>query len=290
MFFGVAYYPEHWPEENWVRDAKNIRKCGMDGVRIGEFSWSRLEPEEGKFELDWLEKAINILGKAGLKVIIGTPTATPPSWLVHKHPEILPINANGVQMKSGVRKYYCYSNKIYRHYTKNIATKLAERFGDNPHVIGWQVDNELGDHDTVRCYCNSCRNKFIMWCEQKFKSLDQLNKAWGTVFWSQEYSDWKQIDLAYPRKEIGLNPSHLLDYYRFTSDQVIEFCENQVLALRKHISEEQWITTNVIATYWEIDFQKLAKILDFISWDCYKSGTFTTHSIPSSSGDDIVRP
>jgi len=269
MFFGVAYYPEHWPEENWARDAKNIRECGMDGVRVGEFSWSRLEPEEGKFDFDWLERAVNILGKAGLKVIIGTPTATPPSWLVHKYPEILPIDANGIQMKSGVRKYYCHSNEIYRRYAKTIAIKLAQCFGSNPHVVGWQIDNELGDHDTVRCYCNSCRNKFIIWCKEKYKSLNQLNNAWGTVFWSQEYSDWEQIDLPYPRKEIGLNPSHLLDYYRFSSDQVVEFCENQVLSLRKHISTEQWITTNVIATYWEIDFQKLAKILDFISWDCY---------------------
>ncbi len=269
MFFGVAYYPEHWPEENWAKDAKNIKKCGIDGVRIGEFSWSRLEPKEGVFDFEWLDKAIKTLGDAGLKVIIGTPTATPPSWLVHKNPEILPVNANGIVMKSGVRKYYCHSNKTYRKYAKIIATKLSQHFGENPHVIGWQIDNELGDHDTVRCYCSSCRNKFIRWCKEKYKDLNLLNKAWGTVFWSQEYSEWDNLDLPYPQKEIGLNPSHLLDYYRFSSDQVVEFCENQVSSLRKYISKEQWITTNIIPTYWEIDFHKLAKSLDFISWDCY---------------------
>ncbi|MHA1472037.1 MAG: beta-galactosidase, partial [Promethearchaeota archaeon] len=237
----------------------------MDGVRIGEFSWSRLEPKEGVFDFDWLDKAIKILGDAGLKVIIGTPTATPPSWLVHKHPEILPVNANGIVMKSGVRKYYCHSNEIYRKYANIIATKLSQHFGRNLYVVGWQIDNELGDHDTVRCYCSSCRNTFISWCKEKYKDLELLNIAWGTVFWSQEYSEWDQLDLPYPQKEIGLNPSHLLDYYRFASDQVVEFCENQIRPLRKNISKEQWITTNIIATYWEIDFHKLAKNLDFIS-------------------------
>jgi len=228
-----------------------------------------MEPEENEFDFDWLDRAIQILSEAGLKIILGTPTATPPSWLIHKHPEILPVDANGIQMKNGVRKYYCHSNKIYRQYARKIVTKMAQRYGDNPHVVGWQIDNELGDHDTTRCYCKSCRDSFINWCKNKYRSLEQLNSEWGTVFWSQEYSRWEQIDLPYPRRQIGLNPSHLLDYYRFASDQVIDFCENQVDSLRKFISKGQWITTNVIATFWEIDFKKLAKTLDFISWDCY---------------------
>jgi beta-galactosidase len=269
MFFGVAYYPEHWSEDDWRRDAANIRECGMDGVRIGEFGWSRMEPEEGVFSFDWLDRAIDTLGEAGLQVILGTPTATPPSWLVHKHPEILPVDANGVQMKNGVRKYYCHSNMTYRDYCRRITSELAQRYGDNPHVVGWQVDNEFGDHDTTRCYCQRCRHAFIDWCEEKYGSVTELNSAWGTVFWSQEYSAWAEIDLPYPRREIGLNPSHLLDYYRFASDQVVSFCENQVSALRDKISEQQWLTTNVIATYWEIDLHELSKHLDFISWDCY---------------------
>ena len=269
MFYGVAYYPEHWPEKNWANDARNMRECGMDGVRIGEFAWCKMEPEDGVFDFAWLDRAIATLGDAGLKVIIGTPTATPPSWLIHKHPEILPMDANGIQMKNGVRKYYCHSNEIYRRYSKRIAEQLAQRYGDNPHVVGWQIDNEFGDHDTVRCYCDSCRQKFITWCQEKFGTLDALNQAWGTIFWSQTYSAWEQIDLPYPRRAIGLNPGHLLDYYRFASDQVVEYSENQVEPLRKYIAGEQWITTNIIATYWEIDFKKLASTLDFISWDCY---------------------
>ena len=269
MFYGVAYYPEHWPEENWKNDARNMRACGMDGVRIGEFAWSRMEPKEGRYQFEWLDRAIDILGGEGLQIILGTPTATPPSWLVHKYPEILPVDANGIQMKSGVRKYYCHSNKTYRQYARGIAAQLARRYGNNPHIAGWQIDNEFGDHDTVRCYCPSCREAFINWCQNNYTSLAELNKAWGTVFWSQEYSAWEHIDLPYPRREIGLNPGHLLDYYRFASDQVVAFSENQVTPLRKYISNQQWITTNIIPTYWEIDFKKLAASLDFISWDCY---------------------
>ena len=269
MKLGVAYYPEHWPEENWATDAKNMRESGMDLVRIGEFAWTKMEPREGEFDFDWLDLAIETLGAAGLKVILGTPTATPPNWLIHKHPEILPVDAKGIQMKPGVRKYYCHTSATYRWHAAKIAKQLAERYGNNPHVAGWQIDNEFGDHDTVHCYCERCRAAFITWCREKYSSLNTLNAAWGTVFWNQTYTAWEEIDLPYPRRQIGLNPSHLLDYYRFASDQVIAFSNNQVRVLRSQINEDQWITTNVIATYWEIDFKKLAKELDFLSWDCY---------------------
>jgi len=270
MFLSVAYYPEHWPEEKWAEDAESMKNCNLDFVRIGEFAWSRMEPKEEDYHFEWLDRAIETLGKAGLRVILGTPTATPPSWLIHKYPEILPVDGMGVRMKNGVRKYYCHTNPIYREYAQKIAGKLAERYGHNPNVYGWQIDNEFGDHDTARCYCDECRKGFIEWCKETYDGdLDKLNKAWGTVFWSQEYSDWGEIDLPYPRRPIGLNPSHLLAYYRFASDQVIEFSNLQVRELRKHISKEQKITTNIIATFWEIDFQKLSKELDFISWDCY---------------------
>lgn len=269
MFFGVAYYPEHWPEENWYNDAQKIKACNFDGVRIGEFAWCRMEPEEGRFDFSWLDRAVNTLGQAGLKVVLGTPTATPPAWLTHKHPEILPVDGNGVQMKPGVRKHYCHTNPIFRDYSRQIVEKMAEHYKDNPYVYGWQIDNEFGDHDTVRCYCGACQQGFIDWCKTKYGDLKSLNQAWGTVFWSQEYSAWEQVDLPYPRRPIGLNPSHLLDYYRFASDQVIEFARIQERILRRTIAPAQRITTNLIATFWEIDFRKLAETLDFISWDCY---------------------
>jgi len=269
MFYGVAYYPEHWDESQWENDAQNIVDAGMDVVRIAEFAWTKMEPRAGQFDFDWLDKAIDILGNAGLNVILCTPTATPPSWLIQQYPDILPQNADGIVMKNGVRKFYCHSNQTYREYSARITLAMAERYGNNPHVVGWQIDNELGDHDTIRCYCPRCRQGFIKWCENKFGTIDNLNDAWGTVFWNQTYSTWDEIDLPYPRREIGLNPGHLLDYYRFASDMVIEFAEAQVDILRDHIAKSQWITTNIIPTYWEIDFHKLGKILDFVSWDCY---------------------
>lgn len=269
MFYCVAYYPEHWPEEMWARDAKLLAGCHFDGVRVGEFAWCRMEPREGKFDFSWLDRAIETLAKEGVKVILGTPTATPPPWLIHKYPEILPVDAMGVRMGFGMRKHYCHTSPIYRKYARRIAEQMAEHFKDNPNVYGWQLDNEFGDHDTVRCYCEACRQGFLDWLRAKYSSLDELNRAWGTVFWSQEYSAWEQIPLPLPRRPIGLNPSHLLDYYRFASDQVIEFARLQTEAIRERVEPSQRITTNIIATFWEINFAELAGILDFIGWDCY---------------------
>lgn len=269
MFYCVAYYPEHWPEEMWARDAKLLAECNFDGVRVGEFAWCRMEPQEGKFEFSWLDRAIETLAKEGVKVILGTPTATPPAWLIHKYPEILPVDAMGVRMGFGMRKHYCHTSPIYRKYARRIVEQMAEHFKDDPSVYGWQLDNEFGDHDTVRCYCEACRRGFLDWLRAKYGSLDELNRAWGTVFWSQEYSAWEQIPLPLPRRPIGLNPSHLLDYYRFASDQVIEFAKLQTEAIRERVEPSQRITTNIIATFWEIDFAELAGILDFIGWDCY---------------------
>jgi len=269
MFYGVAYYPEHWPEATWAQDAQLMAECHFDGVRIGEFAWCRLEPEEGHFDLAWLDRAIQTLAAEGLRVILGTPTAAPPVWLIHQHPEILPVDAQGVRMSFGVRKHYCHTIPTYRRYALRIVEQLAKHYQDNPNIYGWQIDNEFGDHDTVRCYCDACRQAFINWLQQKYSSLDELNRAWGTIFWGQEYHAWEHIPLPAPRRPIGLNPSHLLDYYRFASDQVIEFARMQANALRARIAPSQRITTNIIPTYWEINFAQLASSLDFVGWDCY---------------------
>jgi beta-galactosidase len=253
----------------WSRDAKLLAECNFDAVRVGEFAWCRMEPEEGTFDFSWLDRAIETLAQEGLQVILGTPTATPPAWLIHKHREILPVDAMGIRTEFGVRKHYCHSNPDYRKYARRIAKEMAEHYQDNPHVYGWQIDNEFGDHDTVRCYCESCQSEFRAWLRQKYASLEELNAAWGTIFWSQEYTAWEQIPLPTPRRPIGLNPSHLLDYYRFASDQVIDFAKVQTETIREIVAPAQRITTNVIATFWEINFAELAEQLDFIGWDCY---------------------
>jgi beta-galactosidase len=204
-----------------------------------------------------------------LQTILCTPTATPPAWLIHQHPDILPVDALGAPMGFGARKHYCHTHPTYRQYAQRIVAQLAEHYRDNPHVYAWQLDNEFGDHDTVRCYCAECQRAFIAWLQEKYSSLDALNRAWGTIFWSQEYSAWEQIPLPAPRRPIGLNPSHLLDYYRFASGQVIEFAALQAQTLRARGNPMQRITTNIIPTFWEIDFGQLAQALDFVGWDCY---------------------
>jgi len=286
MFLGVAYYPEHWPKDRWPLDAKLMREMNVNAARMGEFAWCRFEPSEGEFDFSWMDEAIETLSKEGIKTIMCTPTATPPAWMIHKHPEILPVAEDGLVAKPfGMRRHYCCNSPIYREYTRKIVTAMAEHYGENRNVIGWQIDNELA-WDLPRCYCETCRKKFISWLKRKYGSLEKLNRAWGTIFWSQEYSDWDQIVLPRrPKRKPGfgngLNPSHLLDYYRFASDSWAEYTELQAKILRER-TKSQWITTNFLVMG-NVKYKDLARSLDFPSWDSYPTG------LEASLGHDFVR-
>ena len=220
MFLGMAYHPSYWPKERWPIDARMMREANIGAARVGEFAWSRFEPREGEFDFGWMDEAVEVLAKEGVKTIMCTPTATPTAWLTHKHPEILPVDENGLLAKRfGARRHYCCNVPAFREYTCEIVTAMAEHYGENANVIGWQIDNEVGNVYMLskgRCYCEACRKEFSRWLEAQYGSLEALNSAWGTVFWSQEYTDWKQIVL--PRRGTageGLNPSHVLAYERF---------------------------------------------------------------------------
>ena len=163
MYFGVDYYPEHWPEERWEIDAQMMQAAHLNVVRVAEFAWAKLEPAEGYFDFKWLDRAIDVLNRYGLKVIIGTPTATPPKWLIDKHPDILPRDADGHVRGFGSRCHYCATNEAYKWHTDVIVGELAKHYGQHPGVIGWQTDNEFGCHSTVRCYCDSCQRAFRRW-------------------------------------------------------------------------------------------------------------------------------
>ena len=239
MFLGMAYYPEHWPKERWPIDAQLMREAHIQAARMGEFAWSRFEPREGELHWEWMDEAIELLASYGIKTILCTPTATPPAWLVRKHPEIQPRDSNGLLSKPfGSRRHYCPNVEIYREYSRKITTAMAQHYGNNPNVIGWQIDNEMGNvYDLAkgRCYCESCRQAFIEWLKSRYDSLQALNEAWGTVFWSQEYSDWDEIVL--PTRGTsgeGLNPSHVLAYYRFFSDSWASYTKPQADILREH--------------------------------------------------------
>ena len=183
---GVCYYPEHWPEEIWADDARRMAEAGLTWVRIGEFAWSLMEPEPGRYDFGWLDRAIDILGAAGLKVVLGTPTATPPRWMLERHPDMLPVDAEGRARKFGSRRHYCFSHKGYREECRRIATALGERYGKHPHVHAWQIDNEYACHDTTLSYSDAARAGFRDWLAQRYQSPDALNRAWGNVFWSMD--------------------------------------------------------------------------------------------------------
>jgi len=272
MKFGVCYYPEAWPEERWAIDAQMMKAAGLTTVRVGEFAWAKMEPADAQFEWDWLDRVIETLAAAGLQVVLGTPTATPPAWMIHAHPEILPVDRQGKQLKFGSRRHYCHANSVYHTYCARIVTEMAERYGKHPAVVGWQIDNELGCHDTARCYCERSLAAFRAWLHHRYGSLEALNEAWGTVFWSQTYSNWNQIEFPHLTPS-DPNPSHVLDFDRFSSDVVVAFQQLQVNLLHQH-THNQFVTHNLMAEFVDVDYHSLAKPLDFVCWDSYPTGYF----------------
>ncbi len=270
--FGADYYPEHWPEERWETDARLMQEMGLGVVRMAEFAWTRIEPREGEFHFEWLEKAVNLLGKYGVKTILGTPTPTPPAWIVENHPEILAVNSRGVQVGFGGRHHDCQSNRTYRAHGVRMIEALTKHFSGNPHVVGWQTDNELGNSHDDLCHCPSCRTAFQDWLRDKYTTVEELNRRWGTVFWSQEYDSFRQIPT--PGYNVTAHsPSLLLDWKRFHSDLICDFQKFQIDIIRKNCPG-QIITHNFMGFFDLIDYYDLAEPLDFISHDQYPTGFF----------------
>jgi beta-galactosidase len=270
MKFGVCYYPEHWPEARWETDALMMADAGIEIVRIAEFAWAQMEPEPGRYDWSWLDRAINQLGKAGLRVMLGTPTATPPIWLTRSHPDILRVDANGQQRDHGSRRHYCPNSPTYQRFSQEIVSAMVRRYSPHDHVFGWQIDNEWGGGHTARCYCNSCITGFQTWLKDRYHDISDLNEAWGTRFWSQGYSDWSQIRL--PDQSIDKpNPSHLLDFYRFSSDSYVAYQRLQIELVRQ-LAPEHVVTTNFMGLFRDLDQFDLAEDLDFVTWDSYPTG------------------
>ncbi len=268
---GVDYYPEHWPEARWATDAHLMRDAGLQVVRLAEFAWAKMEPAEGEFDWDWLDRAVGTLAATGLQVILCTPTAAPPAWLTRGYPDTLPVDAQGRRRSFGGRRHYCANSPDHRLHTRRIVGAMATRYGQHPNVIGWQIDNEFGGGQTARCYCHNCAAAFRSWLQRRYGGLDALNNAWGTVFWSQVYTDWTQIGppaLAVEKP----NPSHVLDYYRFSSDSWVDYQQIQIDLLRAKTNGAQFVTTNLMGLFSDLDYYKLAQPLDFITWDSYPTG------------------
>jgi beta-galactosidase len=269
---GVCYYPEHWPESWWRDDARRMKDLGLTYVRIGEFAWSRFEPDPGRYDFDWFDRALDVLGGAGLKVVACTPTATPPKWLVDKYPDILPVDPHtGTVRGFGSRRHYDFSSETYLRESNRITLALAERYGKHDAVAGWQTDNEISCHKTTLSISESAKLAFRRWCKDRYGDIATLNEAWGNIFWSMEYRSFDEIDCPF-LAVTETSPAHRMAFFRFSSDQVARFHQAQVDILRAH-SPGRFITHNFIPmNETGVDNYKLAESLDFASYDNYPLG------------------
>lgn len=267
---GCCYYPEHWDPAQWPKDAADMVARGITRVRIAEFAWTRMEPEPGVYDWAWLDAAIAALAKAGLGIVLGTPTASPPAWLVEKYPEILPVGADGRTKGFGSRRYYSFASLRYRDECQRIVAQMADRYGRHPSVVGWQIDNEYGCHDTSLSYSAVDLEAFRLWLKQRYGTVAKLNAAWGAVVWSQEVSSFEEVDLPISTPT-DPSPMKLLDYRLFTSEQVRAFQQVQIDVLRPR-SPDRFITTNFMGNFTEFDHYSVGDPLDFASWDSYPLG------------------
>jgi beta-galactosidase len=261
LHLGASYYPEHWPEERWPEDIRLMKEAGMTVARLGEFAWSSLEPSAGAFRLDWLERVIDQLAAAGIASVIGTPTAGPPAWLTQQYPDMLAVDEYGRRAQHGNRCHYCVNSPEFHAAAQRIVKALAECFGPNPNVVGWQIDNEF--HRV--CYCDRCRKLFQDFLQARYGSLDSLNEHWSTSYWSQTYSAWEQIPIPIGQH----NPGLMLEFKHFITESYRKFQRLQVDAIRAHAPEQVWITHNFMRWFDGYDHYLMSEDLDIASWDWY---------------------
>ena len=258
---GTAWYPEQWPEERWDKDLSLMGAAGIHVVRIGEFAWSSMEPSEGRFELDWLDRAVRLAAKHHIDVVLGTPTAAPPAWLTQKYPDTLLIDENGKRAVHGNRQHFSFTSPRYREFCRRISEEMAKRLAAEPNVIGWQLDNEIANPS----YDDYTRAQFQQWLHAKYKTLDSLNQHWTTSYWSQTYSDWTQIPIPVG----GNNPGLMLEWKRFISATWRDYLANEYKAIRKYAAVSQPICTNTMGLFDGFDHYVVEDILDIAAWDNY---------------------
>ena len=269
MKLGVYYYPEQWPKNQWERDIKNIAAMGFQFTHYAEFAWTYMEPEEGKYEFGWLDEAVDLAAKNGLKVIMCTPSAAPPVWLTEKYPETLIQNADGITQQHGSREHCSWSSQKYRELNEKIVTELAKRYGNDKRIWGWQIDNEPSHYGIDAEYGPVARASFIKWLKKKYGNIDKLNETWGTSFWSIRYQNFEQIRIPNP-KELPqqASPHAVLDFKRFTAEECADFVGFQARTLKKYIMKEQWVTTNFMNNHTPND-PFLNMDLDFVTFTSY---------------------
>ncbi|HEY1661256.1 MAG TPA: beta-galactosidase [Verrucomicrobiae bacterium] len=273
MYFGVDYYPEHWvypyagsadnPEAAWERDAVLMAKAGVNVVRIGEFSWGLCEPAEGKYDFLWLRRVMDIMTAHDIKVVLGTPTAAPPIWLAQKHPEILPLDENGLPKHEGTRRAVCLTSDVFWDYSKRIVTQMATALGDHPQLIAWQIDNGIGAHDTEFSFNEATRNEWHSWLEAKYQTVERLNELLGLRFWGQVVTSFDQVPMPMAAPAMH-NSALLLDWNRFSSDTMVQFVKMQADLLHE-VCPQHPVTVTMRAFARKFDHFDMADVVDFVS-------------------------
>lgn len=264
---GVCYYPEHWERSLWAEDLDRMLASGLNTVRIAEFAWNLIEPRESEYTYEFFDSFLDLAQEKGMQVIFCTPTATPPAWLTEKYPEVLNMDIEGHPIYHGSRRHYNYNSPVYRKFCRNIVEKSASHYGKHPAIVGWQLDNELNcECDTF--YSESDTLAFRRFLKQRYGTLEELNKAWGTVFWNQTYTDWQEIHVPRKTNQSSVNPHLELDFYRFISDSACSFAKEQTDIIRKYCKEGDFITTN--GMFGNLDYQRLKReSLDVLMYDSY---------------------
>ncbi|MFI6876823.1 beta-galactosidase [Streptomyces sp. NPDC050400] len=286
LLYGGDYNPEQWPEEVWQEDAALMREAGVSLATVGVFSWARLQPGPDTWDFGWFDRLLDLLHAHGIAVDLATATASPPAWLVRAHPDVLPVTADGVRLEFGSRQHYCPSSPVYRDAALTLTRKLAERYGDHPALALWHVHNEYGDHVT-ECFCPRSADHFRAWLRARYGTVDGLNHAWGTGFWSQRYGTYDEIEP--PRTAPGpVNPTQLLDWRRFCSDALLGLhrAERAVLA---EITPDVPATTNFMSMFKPLDYWKWAAHEDFVSDDAYPDPADPEAHVTASLNYDLMR-
>ncbi|HVW78554.1 MAG TPA: beta-galactosidase [Alloacidobacterium sp.] len=261
LLVGAAWYPEQWTEARWDADLSLMEAAHIHLARIGEFAWSAMEPAEGKYDFGWLDRAIALAAKHHICIVLGTPTAAPPAWLTTKYPDTLRMDENGVRDEHGNRQQFSFASERYRRFAHEIAEKMAERYGNNPNVVGWQLDNEYA----APSFDPEAKAQFHAWLKAKYGTIANLNDHWTTSYWSQTYDNFDEI----PVREKEENPGLLLDWKHFVSDTWKSYSANQISAIRPHADKRQFITTNTMGWFDGFDAYIVHSNLDMAAWDDY---------------------
>ncbi len=286
LAYGGDYNPEQWPTEIWEQDVRLMRQAGVNLVTVGVFSWARLEPAPGEFDFGWLDQVLDLLHAHGIAVDLATATASPPPWLVRQHPPVQPVAARGTRLEFGSRQSYCPSSPVWREQVRRFARVMAERYGSHPAVRLWHVSNEYGD-ELSRCWCDESARAFRSWLERRYGSIEALNRAWGTSFWSQHYTGFDQIEP--PRATTGpINPAERLDFERFSSDALRDLFLAEIEVLRE-VTPELPVTTNFMGVFDQLDYWEFAAAEDLVSNDAYPDPADPDSAAHAALGYSLMR-